>query len=223
MRASARPEVRGGPGLVTRDAAASEMRAAAPVRAPVAPRLLGGGERGPRGPGRDRDAGDATPRRDDDRPRGRGGFRDRSTKGGFRARRVSARSGASAAIAFGTRDVLAATIRDLVSAHWWLDRGDLRRDVQRQERGAHSPRASRDHRKKARPGVQVAPGRALRGHLPRLEPRRAHRRGGADRFARADRARSAARYAGGRDRRSAVPRRDDRRPRDRARGDAAAA
>jgi ATP-dependent RNA helicase DeaD len=40
-------------------------------------RGFGGGERGPRGVGRDRDAGDRRPRRDDDRPRGRGGFRDR--------------------------------------------------------------------------------------------------------------------------------------------------
>jgi ATP-dependent RNA helicase DeaD len=39
------------------------------------------GERGPRGFGRDRDAGERRPRRDDDRPRGRGGFRDRSDEG----------------------------------------------------------------------------------------------------------------------------------------------
>jgi len=40
-------------------------------------RGFGGGDRGPRGFGRDRDAGARKPRRDDDRPRGRGGFRDR--------------------------------------------------------------------------------------------------------------------------------------------------
>jgi ATP-dependent RNA helicase DeaD len=39
------------------------------------------GERAPRGFGRDRDAGERRPRRDDDRPRGRGGFRDRSDEG----------------------------------------------------------------------------------------------------------------------------------------------
>ncbi|HEX5073687.1 MAG TPA: DbpA RNA binding domain-containing protein [Gemmatimonadaceae bacterium] len=39
------------------------------------------GERGARGFGRDRDAGERRPRRDDDRPRGRGGFRDRSDEG----------------------------------------------------------------------------------------------------------------------------------------------
>ena len=39
------------------------------------------GDRGPRGFGRDRDAGERRPRRDDDRPRGRGGFRDRSDEG----------------------------------------------------------------------------------------------------------------------------------------------
>jgi len=39
------------------------------------------GDRGPRGPGRGRDAGERRPRRDDDRPRGRGGFRDRSDEG----------------------------------------------------------------------------------------------------------------------------------------------
>ena len=39
------------------------------------------GERGSRGFGRDRDAGERRPRRDDDRPRGRGGFRDRSDEG----------------------------------------------------------------------------------------------------------------------------------------------
>lgn len=39
------------------------------------------GERSPRGFGRDRDAGERRPRRDDDRPRGRGGFRDRSDEG----------------------------------------------------------------------------------------------------------------------------------------------
>ena len=39
------------------------------------------GDRGSRGFGRDRDAGDRRPRRDDDRPRGRGGFRDRSDEG----------------------------------------------------------------------------------------------------------------------------------------------
>src|SRR5512143_1337196 len=32
--------------------------------------------------------------------------------------------------------------------HRGLDRSDLRRHVQRQERGAHSPRAPRDHRQK---------------------------------------------------------------------------
>ncbi len=39
------------------------------------------GERGSRGFGRDRDAGERRPRGDDDRPRGRGGFRDRSEEG----------------------------------------------------------------------------------------------------------------------------------------------
>ena len=39
------------------------------------------GDRGPRGFGRDRDAGERRPRRDDDRPRGRAGFRDRSDEG----------------------------------------------------------------------------------------------------------------------------------------------
>jgi ATP-dependent RNA helicase DeaD len=39
-----------------------------------------------------------------------------------------------------------------------MDRGDLRGDVQWQERGAHSSRAARTHRAEARPGVQVAPG-----------------------------------------------------------------
>jgi ATP-dependent RNA helicase DeaD len=39
------------------------------------------GERGPRGFGRDRDGGERRPRRDDDRPRGRGGFRDRPDEG----------------------------------------------------------------------------------------------------------------------------------------------
>jgi len=39
------------------------------------------GERGSRGFGRDRDAGERRPRRDDDRARGRGGFRDRSDEG----------------------------------------------------------------------------------------------------------------------------------------------
>jgi ATP-dependent RNA helicase DeaD len=41
------------------------------------PRGFGGGERGPRGARRDRDEGERRPRRDDDRPRGRGGLRDR--------------------------------------------------------------------------------------------------------------------------------------------------
>ena len=40
-------------------------------------RAFGGGERGPRGFGRDREGGERRPRRDDDRPRGRGGSRDR--------------------------------------------------------------------------------------------------------------------------------------------------
>ena len=55
-----------------------------------------------------------------------------------------------------------------------VDRGDLRRDVQRQERGAHTARSSRDHREEEGSGVQVAPRRALRRHLPGVEPRRAH-------------------------------------------------
>ena len=38
-------------------------------------------DRGSRGVGRDRDAAERRPRRDDDRPRGRGGFRDRSDEG----------------------------------------------------------------------------------------------------------------------------------------------
>ena len=40
-----------------------------------------GRDRGPRGPGRERDATERRPRRGDDRPRARGGFRDRSDEG----------------------------------------------------------------------------------------------------------------------------------------------
>src|SRR3954452_2822124 len=38
-----------------------------------------------------------------------------------------------------------------------VDRGNLWRDVQRQERRAHPPRAPRDHRQKAHSGFQIAP------------------------------------------------------------------
>ena len=51
------------------------------ARGSVGDRSRDRGDRGPRGPGRDRDAGERRPRRDDDRPRGRGGFRDRLAEG----------------------------------------------------------------------------------------------------------------------------------------------
>ncbi len=98
-----------------------------------------------------------------------------------------------------------------------LDRGHLRRDVQRKERGAHSPRAPRDHREEEGPGLQVTSRRALCRHLRDLEPRRPHRRGGPDRHTRADWPARGAGHAGRRDRRGAVPRRVDRRARDVAR------
>jgi hypothetical protein len=57
-----------------------------------------------------------------------------------RAPRASVTNGASARTAFVTPDVRAATRHDVVSADGRLDRGDRGRDVQRQERRAHSPR-----------------------------------------------------------------------------------
>ena len=74
-----------------------------------------------------------------------------------------------------------------------VDRGHLRRDVQRQERRAHPPGSSRDHREKESSGVQVTPRRAVLRHLPHLEPRRPNCRGGAGRYVRADRAGSSCR------------------------------
>ena len=58
----------------------------------------------------------------------------------------------------------------------WIE-VDLRRDVQRQERGADPPGAAGDHRAAAGAGVQVAPGRPVRRAVQRLQPRR-HRAGG---------------------------------------------
>src|SRR5437899_3632238 len=42
----------------------------------------------------------------------------------------------------------------------WLDRDHQRRDVRRQERRAHPPRAPVRHRPQESPGLQVAPGRS---------------------------------------------------------------
>jgi hypothetical protein len=58
----------------------------------------------------------------------------------FLAPRTSARSGPIGLIASGMLDVHAATSRECVPTDGRLDRGHRWRDVQRQERGAHSPR-----------------------------------------------------------------------------------
>ena len=69
-----------------------------------------------------------------------------------RAPWASAVTGRLAANRCGTRAApaaersLATRAHDHVHGLGWLDRGHLRRDVQRQERGAHPPRAPRDHR-----------------------------------------------------------------------------
>src|SRR5688500_12372225 len=57
-----------------------------------------------------------------------------------------------------------------VSIHRRMDRGHQRRDVQRQKRGAHPTDAPRRDRAEEGPGLQVAPRRALRRHLPGVEP-----------------------------------------------------
>jgi len=58
----------------------------------------------------------------------------------FLAPRTSARSGPIGLIGSGMLDVHAATSRECVPTDGRLDRGHRWRDVQRQERGAHSPR-----------------------------------------------------------------------------------
>ena len=58
----------------------------------------------------------------------------------FLAPRTSARSGPIGLIESGMLDVHAATSRECVPTDGRLDRGHRWRDVQRQERGAHSPR-----------------------------------------------------------------------------------
>ena len=56
------------------------------------------------------------------------------------AQHTNARSGVTGRIAFVTHAGRATTKRDRVPTHWGLDRSHRRRDVQRQERGAHAPR-----------------------------------------------------------------------------------
>jgi ATP-dependent RNA helicase DeaD len=75
-------------------------------------------------------------------------------------------------------------------------------------------RPARAHRQEAGAGVQVASGRALRGTLPRIQPRRTDGGSGTGRLAGADRACAARRNTGRGDRRGAVSPGRHRRTRD---------
>jgi hypothetical protein len=134
-RVGARAALRGARGPVRHDEAASGTEARVRVRAGLA--AATGGTVG-------RAALDATDPRATETPATdvpgamtivRAAVADSATgmRDAFHAPRASERNGVSAVSAFGTRAVLAATTRDVVSAHRRLDRGHRRGHVQWKE------------------------------------------------------------------------------------------